>query len=440
MAKFAPLFCLLPLAHGVRVKREQSKVVSVAGVPMQNYRADAEDFVIVFNKGVGDASIQDICKGKCKIVGSPDKGGLPFAQVKGWKEMEEVVHASPESIDILQPDELDHIIPDFDVKEHEGGMSIKSTPWGLTRVGAPKRQTTGRGVHVYVQDTGVRATHSDFGGRVVPTLDLTSGGVKECKGDQSCAKDGQGHGTHCAGTAAGSSYGVASDATIHAVKTLSDSGSGSRSWQISAIDWITSNGERPAVISMSLGGNGVDTSYTRVIGAATDAGVTVVVAGGNSNADACKFSPAFAEKAITVGSTTSSDSRSYFSNYGTCTNIWAPGSDITSASHRSDTGSATMSGTSMACPHTSGAVALLLEANPTMKSDAVLAQLLDNAGAMYITDLKGGDTNRLLYVGGDAPPPVGDVAPTEAPPPTPAPACPDYCNWFCWGSECRGCC
>merc|ERR1719221_977553 len=128
---------------------------------------------------------------------------------------------------------------------------------------------------------------------------------------------------------------------------------------------------------MSLGGSGNQQAMADAVDAAVNSGVVVVVAGGNENSDSCRFSPAFVPSAITVGSTTSNDRRSSFSNYGSCTNIWAPGSDVRSASHRSDTGDATFSGTSMACPHVSGGAALVLDADPSKKSTAVLAELLD---------------------------------------------------------------
>merc|ERR1712186_254327 len=145
---------------------------------------------------------------------------------------------------------------------------------------------------------------------------------------------------------------------------------------------------RPAIASMSLGGSGTQQAMKDAVDAATNAGVSVIVAGGNSNSDACRFSPAFVPSAITVGSTTSTDARSSFSNYGSCTNIWAPGSSVLSASHTSDTGSRSLSGTSMACPHVSGGAALVLEANPSKKSSAVLQELLGTAVRDVLTGLR----------------------------------------------------
>merc|ERR1719210_1319928 len=147
---------------------------------------------------------------------------------------------------------------------------------------------------------------------------------------------------------------------------------------------------------MSLGSRGKDWFMGAAVDAAVNAGVTVVVAAGNENSNACNYSPAYVPSAITVGSTTSLDARSGFSNFGSCTNIWAPGSDVKSAAHTSDTGSATFSGTSMACPHVSGGAAIVLSGNPSMKSSAVLQELLDTAYLNVITDLKAGDTNALL--------------------------------------------
>merc|ERR1719510_2406330 len=275
----------------------------------------------------------------------------------------------------------------------------EAATWGLNRIGADQRGRAGAGSTVFVLDTGVRVTHREFSNRAVPALDMTTGSPVECDGDMSCAGDRQGHGTHCAGTAAGVTYGVAPSAAVRGVKVLSDQGSGSWSWSYYALDWLATNPTRPAVASMSLGGSGTQQAMAEAVRSAVNAGVVVVVAVGNSNSDSCRFSPAFVPNAITVGSTTLTDSRSSFSNYGSCTNIWAPGSNVLSAGHRSDTASATFSGTSMACPHVSGGAALILEADPSKKSSAVLQELLGNAVRDAISDLRSGDTNALLYVG-----------------------------------------
>jgi len=223
-----------------------------------------------------------------------------------------------------------------------------------------------------------------------------------------------GHGTHCAGSAVGTVYGVAPSAQLKSVKVLSDQGSGQWSWSYQALDWVATGSIRPAVASMSLGGSGTIQAMKDAVDAAVSAGVTVVVAAGNENTDACTKSPAYIPSAVTVGSTDSTDSRSSFSNYGTCVDMWAPGSSVTSAAHTSDTGTATFSGTSMACPHVSGAAALILGADNSKNPAKVISDLLNEAAVGEISGLKGGDTNAFLYVGaGGAPTPV----PTPAPPP-----------------------
>merc|ERR1712061_655996 len=263
----------------------------------------------------------------------------------------------------------------------------------MGRIGADQRGRAGAGATVFVLDTGVRISHQEFSGRAVPALDMTVGNPVECNGDLSCAADRQGHGTHCAGTAAGVSFGVAPSAAVQSVKVLSDQGSGSWSWSYYALDWLATNPTRPAVASMSLGGSGTQQAMRDAVDAAVNGGVTVVVAGGNSNSNACNFSPAFVPSAITVGSTPSADARSSFSNYGACTNIWAPGSSVLSCGISSDTATRSLSGTSMACPHVSGGAALILEADPSKKSSAVLEELLGNAALNVITGLRSGDTN-----------------------------------------------
>lgn len=401
-------------AMGARMKRQQRQTqnaIFIAGTPVLNYNRAYEghanlaemsedeiaalnqDWLLFMQPGVADAEINRLCKmAKCVREGHPEEGGVSYLEVHTTEsDLASIIHSAKGSVKFVEPDFDVQMIPEMD--EPQGAS------WGLDRVRASARSSRGEGVSVYVLDTGIRATHNDFDGRVVPALDLTEGGLLECNGDLNCAKDAQGHGTHCAGSAAGKTYGVAPKATIRTVKVLSDSGSGAWSWSYDALDWLATKGERPAVASMSLGGQGVLAGMKDSVDAAVNAGVTVVVAGGNSNSDACRFSPAYVPSAITVGSTTRYDSRSSFSNYGPCTNIWAPGSDITSASHRSDSGSRSLSGTSMACPHVSGAVALVLERNTDFKSPAVLAKLVKEAFKDELRGLKNGDTNVLLNAG-----------------------------------------
>jgi len=415
-SRVAVALSLLSVAQGARTKRHSTSTrASVAGIPISSYRANAEDFIMMFKAGTDDATIEAFCQGRCSAMGHPNAGGVAFAEIHGYEEMAMAVNQRPDLIDLVEADGEVYMIPELEISDVNPAVAS----WGLERVGAPDRTATGAGVNIWVQDTGVRVSHQDFGGRAKPGIDLTmGGGVRVCNDDTSCSGDVQGHGTHCAGSAAGTTFGVAKDAIVFAVKTLSDQGGGQRGWQIAALDWVTSNrGPQPGVISMSLGGSGVDRSYITAIGAAVDAGLTVVVAAGNSNSDACAFSPAFTETAITVGATDSNDERASYSNYGTCNNIMAPGSAIMSAGVASDTDSWAASGTSMACPHVSGGAALLMEVNPSITSSQVLAQLHANARKDFISNLMETDPTEFLWVSGNPAPPSD---PTRAPIPVPA--------------------
>lgn len=276
-------------------------------------------------------------------------------------------------------------------------VATQSNPtWGLDRIderslplsNSYTYNTTASNVHAYVIDTGILASHTQFGGRV-------SGGatfINDGRGTTDC----NGHGTHVAGTIGGSTYGVAKAVRLHPVRVLNCSGSGTTSGVIAGVNWVTNNRVNPAVANMSLGG-GASSSLDSAVSNSIASGVTYAIAAGNSNANACGFSPARVSSAITVGSTTSSDSRSSFSNYGSCLDIFAPGSSITSAWIGSNSATRTISGTSMATPHVAG-VAALYRATHTSASPSTVRNAIVNAATTGVVGNAGsGSPNRLLY-------------------------------------------
>ena len=303
------------------------------------------------------------------------------------------------------------------------GATQTNATWGLDRIDQrdlPLNTTynfdaTGSGVRAYIVDTGIRATHTQFGGRVISGFTAINDGLG--------TNDGNGHGTHVAGTVGGSVHGVAKNVTLVAVRVLDSGGSGTNSGVIAGVDFVTTNHQagQPAVANMSLGGGASSALDTAVANAVND-GVTFVVAAGNESQNACNVSPARAPSAITVGSTTTSDARSSFSNFGTCVDIFAPGSGITSAWRTSDTATNTISGTSMASPHVAGVAALFLETNPTASPATVTAAIINNSTPNKVTNAGTGSPNRLLFsLFGGGPTPTPTPTPVPTPTPTPVP-------------------
>ena len=369
--------------------------------PMFSQNAQEDRFIVVFAPTVGDpnALTEALIRGN---------GGVEHYRYR---------HALRGFAATLPASAVEGIRrnPNVALVEPDGVMSIVVTQtnatWGLDRIdqrSLPLSTTytydqAGAGVHAYIIDTGIRSTHAEFSGRTGNGFTaISTGGTEDCHG----------HGTHVSGTVGGTTYGVAKSVTLHAVRVLNCSGSGATSGVIAGVDWVTGNAVKPAVANMSLGGS-ASSALDNAITNSVNSGVTYAVAAGNSNANACNFSPSRAAAALTVGSTTTSDARSSFSNFGTCLDLFAPGSGITSAWSTSNTATNTISGTSMASPHVAGVAALFLSIQGNGNaSPATVAQAISNNATTGVVGNAGtGSPNRLLFSlfsgGPPDPPPAG---------------------------------
>jgi subtilisin family serine protease len=294
-------------------------------------------------------------------------------------------------------------------------------PWGLDRIdqellpldSSYSPTLTGTGVTAYVVDTGIRPTHVQLAGRVGVGFD----GIADGSGTTDC----QGHGTHVAGTIGAQDYGVAPQLQLVPVRVLGCDGSGTVSSVLAGLDWIVRDHQagQPAVANLSLGGS-ASVALDGAIEAVIADGVSVTAAAGNDNVDACAESPARVPAAVTVGASTSADARAGYSNYGSCVDVFAPGTSITSTSNSSDTATTTKSGTSMAAPHVAGAIALYLQAHSTAAPRDVTAAILGASSAGRLSNVNG-SPNLLLSVSGrpGTNEPAQDVAPGETDPPAP---------------------
>lgn len=290
--------------------------------------------------------------------------------------------------------------------EKRAYVSQDNAPWGLARISHKDTgpgdfpanyyygSTGGKGVRVYVIDTGIRTTHSEFAGRAVWGANFISGSPNT---------DENGHGTHVSGTIAGKTFGVAKSATVVAVKVLDKTGSGTMSGIILGLNWVVNDAKSrstasKAVVNMSVGG-AYTASVNTAVQAATDAGITIVVAAGNNGDDAGNYSPSSAPSAITVGAVDPTNYRTWFSNYGSLVDIFAPGSGILSSWYLSDTSSRYLAGTSMASPHVAGLAAYFIVSGKLSGSTAVTNRILSAADVNVVGDAAG-SANRVAYNAG----------------------------------------
>jgi subtilisin family serine protease len=344
----------------------------------------AGQYIVVFKDNVDDAD------GKAKEKSGKRNGKLKHSYHSALKGF--AAELSDEAVQDLRAD------PDVAYIEADQTISLATTQsgatWGIDRIDQRNRPLSGTytytstasNVFAYIIDTGIQTSHPQFGGRASAVFDAI--------GDGRNGQDCNGHGTHVAGTVGSATYGVAKAVRLRAVRVLNCSGSGTNSGVIAGMDWVRNNASRPAVANMSLGG-GFSSAVNTAANNLANSGVFLAVAAGNSNANACNYSPSSASAVTSVMSSTSTDAKSSFSNWGSCTHLYAPGSSITSTWLNGGTN--TISGTSMATPHVTGVAALYKAVNGDVSSSALRTWLINNATANVISGNRSGTPNRLLY-------------------------------------------
>jgi subtilisin family serine protease len=356
--------------------------------------AIAGSYLVVLRPGVTASRMVDIATGLGGTVGHVYTAALSGFELSSSAVVARRIAALAE-VSYVEENSLLSIVD---------GTQPNPPSWGLDRIdqrnlpldGVYNFPNTAANVHAYIFGTGIRFTHTDFGGRAISGRDVID--------NDDDASDCNGNGTHLAGTVGGTAHGVAKGVTLVAVRNVGCNGAASIAQVVAGIDWVTANAIKPAVALLTIGGPG-DTTFDNAVQASINSGVSYAVTAGASNSDACNFSPARVTAAITVSATDQTDTRASFANFGTCLDIFAPGVGITSTYFTSDTATATFSGTSMAAAHVAGAAAMLLQDNPLWTPAQVAAGLIANATPNVVINPGAGSPNRLLFVGGNAPPP-----------------------------------
>lgn len=332
-----------------------------------------------------------------------------YENLADHKQASYSVKLTPRGLErMLQNEHVSFIEEDMEVNINDC-ISQTDEDWGGARVNHrnyTQTQTwtydyttgkTGANIDAYIIDTGIYCENVDFTTKKVGTCTFGYSSVTNSVG-QVDETDGNGHGTHCAGTVAGQRWGVAKEANLIAVKVLSDRGSGSTSGVIAGVNWVAGRPAvtgRKSVANMSLGG-GFSQSQNDAVKACFNAGVLVSVAAGNDNANACNYSPASEPTAVTVAATDINNARASYSNYGTCVDIFGPGSAITSAWIGSPTATNTISGTSMASPHVCGTSAKYWSADSTLTPATLTQKLISTASANEVSNTMG-TVNLIAY-------------------------------------------